>query len=444
MWEQIRSNRRKSFALVILLALLLMALGYVIGEAAAPGFGALGVGIASLIWLFMCLIAYLQGDSILLAVSGAREIEKKDHPQLFNVVEEMTIAAGLGEMPKVYILDDMALNAFATGRNPDKAAVAVTAGLLARLNRDQLQGVVAHEMSHVVNRDVLLMTYAGVTIGAIVMVADIFLRSLWYSGAGRRSRRYRVSGSKGGGQAQAVMVVVAVAMAILAPLLAQLIYFAISRKREYLADANAAVLTRYPEGLASALEVLAGDTNELGRANKATAPMYIINPFRARKGLALGLTGTHPPIEERIGILRAIGGNVSLEQYDSAWRNAQGKKTGVIPASALSQDKTAAVRAPSSEAAEKDPRQRMREAGDLMRKVNNFLFLPCVCGLRIKLPPDFKRNEVKCPRCHRELAVPLAQIAAMTQVADVLSDKKTASTGVRKAEPRAPRRPKRR
>jgi len=421
--------------LVVLLALLLVVLGYVIGEAYAQGVGVFGVGVAVLIWLVLCMVAYFQGDSILLAVSGAKEIEKKDHPQLFNVVEEMTIAAGLPKMPRVFIIDDMALNAFATGRKPDNAAVAVTAGLLGKLNRDELQGVVAHEMSHIVNRDVLLMAIIGVTLGAIVMIADIFLRSLWYSGAGMRTRRYR-SSSKGGGQGQAVMMVAAIVLAILAPLLAQLIYFAISRRREYLADANAVVLTRYPQGLASALDALAHDGNVLARANKATAPMFIINPFHAAARKAIGLTSTHPPIEKRIQVLRAIGGAVSFEQYDNAWRKVNQKKAGVIPSSALSEDKPAAVRSSTADTAQKTPRQQMRQAGDLLRKINNFVFLPCVCGLRLKLPPDFKKSTVKCPRCHRELAVPVAQLAAAAQVADVLSERGTGQPPARKAKPR--------
>ena len=422
MWEQIRSNRRKSLVLVALLALLLIVLGYVAAEAYARGAGVFGVAIATAIWVVMCLVAYFQGDNILLAVSGAKEIQKKDHPQLFNIVEEMTIAAGLGKMPKVYIINDMALNAFATGRNPDKAAVAVTAGLLAKLNRDQLQGVIAHEMSHVINRDVLLMTMVGITLGVIVMVADIFIRSLWFSG-GRRSRRYS-SDSKGGGQAQLVMFVLAIVLAILAPILARLIYFAISRRREYLADANAAVLTRYPEGLATALEVLAADTHELAGATKATAPMYIINPYHAAARKAAGAASTHPPIQQRIKILRALGGNVSYGRYNEAWQRVSNGKGDVMPQSALSEDKAAAVRKPVGDKARKTPKQQLREAGDLLSKVNKFLFLPCVCGLRIKIPPGFKHDKVKCPRCRRVLPVPVAQIAVAAQAVDAISEER--------------------
>jgi len=404
------------------MAFVLMGLGYVVGEALArqagfSGAGIIGLGVALIVWLVMTLVTFAGGDKILLAVSHARRIEKQDHPQLYNVVEEMTIAAGLPKVPAVYVIDDMALNAFATGRNPDKCAVAVTAGLLAKLNRDQLQGVIAHEISHIINRDVLLMTVLGIMMGAIVMISEIFLRSLWYGG-GRRSRRY--SSSRGGGQAQLVMMILAVVLAILAPILANLIYLATSRKREYLADANAAVLTRYPDGLAGALEVIAHDGTKLAAANRATAPMYIANPFKKLKASA-GLFSTHPPIEERVRILRTIGGSVSYAAYQQAWKNVAGKSAGALPESALSASESQPVRTAHPDAAKADKRQQMRQAGDMLRKVNEFFFLPCACGLRIKLPPNFKKDHVACPRCHRDLAVPVAQLAAIGAVADTLA-----------------------
>ena len=439
MWEQIRANRRKSMSLVVLVAALLVVLGYVIGEAIMPGAGLIGIGVAMAIWVIMSMVAYFQGGRILLAVSGAREITHDDHPQLFNVVEEMKIAASLPKMTKVYIIDDMALNTFATGRSPDDAAVAVTAGLLGRLNRDELQGVIAHEMSHVVNRDVLLMSMVGVMLGAIVMISEVFLRSLWYGGAGR-SRRYRSSRrGSGEGQAQMVMMVVAIVLAILAPLLAQLIYFAISRRREYLADANAAVLTRYPEGLASALEKISGDKNVLAKGTKATASMYITNPLRKRgKRKAASLTSTHPPTSERIRILRTITGNVSYQQYQDAWGKVGGAEAGHMPASALAADKVASIRKPgAAKASKKDARRQLRDAGDLLRKVNQFVFLPCACGLRLKLPPEFKQDHVKCPKCGRTLRVPVAGLAAAGAVGDALADDGGRGTPVAKPRKRS-------
>jgi heat shock protein HtpX len=415
MWEQIRSNRRKSVFLVLCIAALLLFLGLVIGEAWQPGAGLLGVAVALVLWTVLSLTAYFRGGDILLAVSGAKEITHDDHPRLFNVVEEMKIAAALPKMPKVYLIDDMAMNAFATGRSPDDAAVAVTAGLLGRLNRDELQGVVAHEMSHILNRDVLLMSMVGVTLGALVMISQVFLRSLYFGGS---SRRYRSSRANGG---QALILVVAIVGAILAPILAQLIYFAVSRRREYLADANAAVLTRYPEGLASALEKLSVDTQVLARANRATAPMYIVNPLRKANEARTGLTSTHPPIEERVRVLRTIIGSVSYQQYEAAWRTTRGNRGSIMPASALASDQANPIRQAMAPETQQTPRQQVREAGDLLRKVNQFLFLPCACGLRIKLPPDFKKPQIECPRCHRLLTAPVAQMVAAGAVAQAVA-----------------------
>lgn len=436
MWELIRANKRRSTVLLFFMLALMMALGFGIGSALVPSIavtsfegdwaepryafdptgGFIGMGVAFVIWMVQALIAYFQGGQILLAVSHARPIEKEDHPQLFNVVEEMTIAARLPRMPKIYIIDDMAMNAFATGRNPKNAAVAITAGLLGRLNRDQLQGVMAHEIGHIKNQDILFMTMIGIMLGTIVMLSEIFLRSLWYGGG--RSRRYR-SDSRGGGGAQAVIMVIVILLAILAPILAQLIYFACSRRREYLADASAAVYTRYPEGLASALELLAMDTRKLDAANRATAPMYIKNPFDTGS-MALGLSSTHPPIGQRIRILRSLAGGVSFAQYQLAWQKEGGRRAASVPKSAL-REAAVPIRKPSPEEPAANARRQMREAGDLLRKVNQFLFLACTCGMRLKLPPEFKQPHVQCPRCKRTLEVPLAQLATLGAVSATLS-----------------------
>ncbi|MFO7973549.1 MAG: M48 family metallopeptidase, partial [Candidatus Hydrogenedentota bacterium] len=347
MWEAIRTNKRKSIFLAVAMLLLLMVLGFAIGMALFPASvkfesggevysvpilgGIFGMLIAGGVWVIMTTVAYFTGSRLLMAASGARRIEKQDHPQLFNVVEEMTIASGMGKMPAVYIIDDAALNAFATGRDKDHAAVAITSGLLARLNRDQLQGVIAHEMGHIVNRDILFMQMLGVMAGAIVIISDIYVRGMFYSSlAGRRRSR---SSSRGkGNQLQAIMMLVALVLAILSPIIARFIYLAASRRREYLADAQSAVLTRYPEGLASALEVIENDSQQLARINRTTAPMFICNPYK--KGLsASGLTRTHPPTEERIHILRSMAGNASYAEYQRASESV-GAAAGV-PASAL-------------------------------------------------------------------------------------------------------------
>lgn len=441
MWELVRANKRRSVLLVLAMLLILLVLGFLIGSALVPsiaatewaeaestnpvfafdpGPGFVGMAVAFIIWLIQASAAYFSGDKILLRSTGAREIQKADHTQLFNVVEEMTIASRLPRVPRVFIIDSPAMNAFATGRRPENAAVAITTGLLGRLNRDQLQGVIGHEIAHVANRDVLFMTMVAVMLGSIVMISELFLRGMFHGA--RRAGRFS-SGKKGGGGGQVVMIVLALLFAVIAPILAQFIYLAASRRREYLADAGSAVYTRYPEGLASALETLAGDTHKLRAASRATAPMFIVNPLNPMS-MHSGLTSTHPPLEERVRILRGLAGGVSFARYQAAWRKVSGRNAPKMPVSALKAG-DAPIRAPHPEPAkgeEPDPRMRLRQAGDALRSVNQFVFLPCTCGLKIKLPPEFKQDSVACPRCGRTLEVPMAQVAAIGALTEAVGD----------------------
>jgi len=394
---------------MVIMAAVLLLLGFIIGMAftKSPEGGLIGLMIATVIWLILTLISLSSGDQILLASSRAKLVTHEVHPQLFNVVEEMKIAAGLPTMPKIYIINDLAPNAFATGRNPQNASIAVTAGLLARLNRDELQGVIAHEMSHIVHRDILFVTLAGIMLGSIVLLSQVFLRGMFYSSLSGSRRRYS-SGGKGGGQGQIVMLVIAIVAAIAAPIMAYLLYYALSRRREYLADAGAARLTRYPEGLASALEKIAGDPSpQLATVNKVTAPMYIVNPFKKKKQMKLSdLTSTHPPISERIKILRNMSQGASFKQYSDAFTNVTHHKT-VVPVAALSAKEDVALRQAGAEATKKDRADKQtRQVGDIMRRVNQFIFLTCVCGLKLKIPPNFKGDKVKCPRCKKILDLP--------------------------------------
>ena len=388
---------------MVIMAGVLLLLGFVIGMAFFGGEGGLfGLMIATVIWLILTLISLSSGDQILLAASRAKPVTHDVHPQLFNVVEEMKIAASLPAMPKIYIINDQAPNAFATGRNPKNASVAVTAGLLARLNRDELQGVIAHEISHIVHRDILFVTLAGIMLGSIVLLSQVFLRGMLYGSMGGSRRRYS-SGGKGGGQAQIVMLIIAIIAAIVAPMMAYLLYFALSRQREYLADAGAARLTRYPEGLASALEKIAGDpAPQLAAVNKVTAPMYIANPFKKKGQRKLSdLTSTHPPISERVKILRKLTHGASFKQYSDAFTDVTHHKT-VVPVAALGTKEDVALRQAGAETAKKDRAEKqMRQVGDIMRRVNQFVFLTCACGLKLKIPPNFKGNNVKCPRCKK-------------------------------------------
>jgi heat shock protein HtpX len=249
----------------------------------------------------LALLSYYGGSSVLLSMSRAREIRKADDPQLFNVVEELCLAGGM-PMPRIYLLDDTAMNAFATGRDPQHAAVAITTGLREKLSRDELQGVLGHELSHVRHRDILFATLVAVLVGTLVILCDVFLRSVGW-GAYGRSRRSR---DGGGGAARLILVLIALVLAILAPILAKIIEMAISRQREFLADAGSVELTRNPDGLARALAKLAGDPEVLEVANRATAPLYIVHPIKRFEDRAASIFDTHPPIRERIQRLLSL------------------------------------------------------------------------------------------------------------------------------------------
>jgi heat shock protein HtpX len=270
--------------------------------------------------------------------------------------------------------------------------------LLAKLNRDELQGVIAHEMSHIVNRDSMYMTFAGVTLGVITLMSNIF----WWQGRlGGMRYRYR-SGNNSGGGGQAIILIVTVVFMILGAILARLLYFAISRRREYLADASAVRLTRYPEGLASALEKISISPVQLTTANKVTAPLYISNPFKSQNLSVSNLESTHPPINERIKILRGMSIGAGLANYQDAFEKITGKHAGLIPQSALSENTPVAIRLPGQADANSDPKDTARALGNLMMTVNNYLFINCTCGLKIKVPPNLDQKQIICPKCGHE------------------------------------------
>jgi len=287
LFNEVRSNKFKSLVLISFFIVLLGMLGAVIGYV----YGSLlfGVVFSVLISVVYILISMYSGDSMILSMSGAREVTKKEFPHLFHAIDGLSVAAGIPK-PKAYVIDDSALNAFATGRDPEHASITVTTGLLKIMNRQELEGVIAHEMSHIKNYDIRFMMLTAVLVGIVTLLSDFLLRSfLW----GRRREK-----SDGVGVA---LIVVGLVLAILTPLIGQMIKMAISRKREYLADANGALLTRYPPGLAGALRKIAKDPDPLvDRANKATAHLFISTPFRAHSGFIVNLFATHPPLEERI------------------------------------------------------------------------------------------------------------------------------------------------
>jgi heat shock protein HtpX len=433
MWEQIRSNRLRSAILVLGIGAIWLLIGYVFGIIISyittldlfQG-GVSGVVIASVVWTLIILFAYSFGDRMLLHLTGAREIITGDLHRLYDTVEELQIASGLEKIPAIYIIDDPAMNAFATGIDPDKAAIVVTSGLLSKMNRDELQGVIGHEIAHIQNRDVLLMSLCVTFLGAINAVTWLF------SLPKRLITRAIPEEELGCFLLTIAMLIVATIFAVIAfydfetiigfdlppirsflitfvtiflaipafmlltPFLAKLIYFAISRRREYLADASSALYTRYPEGLASALEKIANSTDEMLSANAITAPIFIVNPFREEGMGASDITDTHPPISERICILRAMA-HASYAEYDRAYREIRTSDKSIIPTGALAAASSVTIREQLPD--NLDYIQRVRETTNTLWNIQKYNIVDCDCGTRMRLPPNFKLALVKCPHC---------------------------------------------
>jgi heat shock protein HtpX len=295
-YEQIASNRRRTWLLIVGAALLLGAVGYALGTIWATG--PVGLVVASVIALVMAVGSYRFGDRVVLASARAKEVTTQEQPRLHNIVEGLSIAAGIPK-PRVYLVPEAAPNAFATGRDPEHASIAVTEGLLQSLNRVELEGVVGHELAHVVDRDILVGTVVATLAGAVILLSEFFMRSwLWGGFRGRRG------GDRGGGGAEAIIFAVGLVLLVVAPIFAQVIRFSVSRQREYLADAQGALLTRYPPGLASALRKIgAASAIPMHSANNATAHLWLNQPSRVQ-GEGVGtlerLFSTHPPIQDRI------------------------------------------------------------------------------------------------------------------------------------------------
>ncbi|MEX1021685.1 MAG: M48 family metallopeptidase [Dehalococcoidia bacterium] len=302
-FSQQRSNRRKSILLLVGVGLILGAFGFAAGfGTTGDPFGGLGFTVvAVVIAALLGSGSYFAGDRMVLAASQAKPVTQESHPVLMNVVREMSLASNI-PMPKVHIIDDTAPNAFATGRNPEHASIAVTTGLLEKLDREELQGVIAHELGHVRNLDIRFMLLVGVLVGGVALIADIFLRYTIFFGGGRGGRR----GGGGGGVLQIVMIVLAVVLAIVAPIAARLVQLSVSRQREYLADATAVELTRNPVGLEQALWKIGADREVLEVANRSTQHLYFINPIKKFEDRASSMWATHPPLADRIDRLREL------------------------------------------------------------------------------------------------------------------------------------------
>jgi heat shock protein HtpX len=315
-YDQIAENKRQSFLLALIVVALFGALGFSIGYAvtgSASG-AAVAMAIALGIGSALAVGSYFGGDSVVLGVSGAKEVDPTSAPQLMNVVQELALAANV-PMPKVYIIDDTAPNAFATGRDPQHASVAITKGLLEKLDREELQGVIGHELSHVRNLDIRFALIVGVLVGSIALLADFFLRFTFWGG-GRSSSRDNDRG--GGGGLQAVFFVVAIVLSIVAPIAARFVQLAVNRQREYLADASSVQLTRNPYGLERALAKISEDKEVLEVANRATQHMYFTNPIKKFEQRASGMFSTHPPTLDRINRLRELTGEQPLDPAEAA------------------------------------------------------------------------------------------------------------------------------
>jgi heat shock protein HtpX len=423
MWEAIRANRRRSTWLMLAMGVVLLSLGASIGILAVSWrgeptvddqlvgafFGCL-VGIAT--WAGSWIYSAVAGDSAILRSVGARQIEKKDHPRLWNVVEEMSIAAGMKAMPRIYIVDDSAPNAFAVGKGPGDSSVAFTSTLLRTLTRDELQGVAAHEIGHIVNEDIRFMTQAAVLVGGVEILSRFIIHIGPLSGGHRRMGSGGGGGNKngGGGNGAAILMAIAFVVAILSPVAIRLLYYACSRTREFLADASAAQFTRYPEGLASALEKIVAHQKSsiVGEVNGAVTPLYIVNPFEATKLSAY--SATHPPTESRVKILRAMAGGASFFDYEAAVKKIEGDRLH-LPALEL-----AARTGKPIPVRQADPNQdpfeaikRAHAAIDLVDSLAGFTPILCLCGLRVKTPPESTASHVDCPRCGRHLHVPQSE-----------------------------------
>ena len=302
-WDHVNSNIFKTWIIMFLFSTFVVGIIYIF----AKGYGfdnasALSLtGFALILTGLMNFVSFYFSDKIVLSVSGAKAISETTHKELYRMVENIAIAGGL-PTPKIYLIDDSAPNAFATGRDPKHSAIAFTTGIIEKLNKLELEGVTAHELSHVGNRDTLVMTVVSILVGTLALVSDMFLRSLWFGGHDRDSD------SKG----NAIFMVLALVAAILAPVIATLIQLAVSRRREYLADASGVLLTRNPEGLATALLKISGDKEALEVANRGTAHLYIANPLKGSQavGWFAGLFNTHPPVQDRVKALREMGGGV--------------------------------------------------------------------------------------------------------------------------------------
>lgn len=434
MWQQIQKNKRNSYILIFLLLLTLLIMGAVFGVAFAEYMQSEietdhsylinsminGIYIALFIWIILLFTALIQGKKIILSLNHAYYLPKHSHKILENVVEEMSIAAGLPKIPEIYVIDTPMPNAFATGLSPDKSAIAVTTGLLTELNRDELQGVIAHEIAHIVNRDTMYMIFAGVMLGAIVLLAETQFRI--YGSSSRRSSCKRSGGGNG------VIILICLILAIIVPFVAKIIYFSISQRREYLADACAVQFTRYPQGLAQALAKISTSVYVYRDADQITSAMYIVHPLDCEKeykntySMFERLFSTHPPTEKRIAVLTKMIG-ADFNAYNDAFFKVSGKRRTILTKEELRNVKPLKIREKTNKEVTSNGlligtaiagsciqtesmdtiKERKREAENIIWKANNYIFKQCECGTKFKIPEEYKGQEIECPHCKNKI-----------------------------------------
>jgi heat shock protein HtpX len=420
MWELIRSNKRKCIVAAILLLIILLILIYATGfiiyifyifaystfnvnigiDTFHSQYSIICLIVALLTWLIWTIIVSLYADDIILKVSKVVPAPKEFFPRLYNIVEEMKIAAGLSRMPNIYLMVDSAPNAFATGVRDNKMSIVVTTGLLEIMNRDELQGVIAHEMSHIYNKDSRFMVFVSTLVGSIFIVTDILIRYYLAQDSSSDNRRYSSEDEDGGdaiiGLVITLVIIPSFLFVISSRIIAYFSYFYMPKKREYLADAMAVQLTRYPEGLASALEKTSKTVENLVRVSPITAPIFFVNPIKRKNEKLSDISRTHPPISKRIEILRKMGGYADYKTYDLAHRQVTNKKK-IIPVSTLGKSKKIPVIKPSvteglfTEGAKK-------YIYKYLYAFSEHKFITCSCGLKVIVPPDSKSITI-CPKC---------------------------------------------
>jgi heat shock protein HtpX len=448
MWELISANRKKSIILFTAMFFILLILGFFIGYyLIAEEQWYYGIIFAILLWAVLVGVTFLQGEEIILRLAQAKPANPIHYPLLHNVTEEMQIAANLPFSPDLFVIDDDSPNAFSTGKSPQSATIVVTTGVLELLNRNELQGVIAHEISHIINRDVLFMTHAAVMLGSIIFLSKIYLRGLIYSGGGRTRKRSM-------NRATGLLFILSIIFSLLAPLVANILYVSISKSREYLADASAVRLTRYPFGLMRALQKISGSTYEFKKANSTISSFYINDPFYEARPLFQ--LDTHPPIEKRIEILKSLTHDVNYFTYQKVYSRIcgkPGKNSNIIPATSLKEDSVLSVIPPlkehlqetiipSSKPAnhvveaeknvtaanifqyilgvdvtkpdqlnqsyqkpiannDKSARAIRKENGEVVyhRQKNGWESFACLCGSAKHLSPSYKKNELFCTNC---------------------------------------------